>query len=461
MRLPLLWIIVAAAVGLGLVLLGGNLLLHPDLPLVTAAGFDDELITPNADGVDDVTTFRYSLTRNADVSLVLIGADGQEYIFREPQPLFAQDYQVLFSGVVDGYVNVGEVTGGVVERRLIPNGDYTWRLIAEDAVTGELQTLSGPINIRDADTPLPDIETFTISPSVFTPNQDGRDDRVEINVYVSKPGASVRAFLVGENGQEIPISARKEGNINEDAQRIIFDYEGGVDLNADPPPDGTYRVVVLAQDEEGQRVRAESELTILQGGKPFAEIVPQAVGVDVVFVSRPYDERYYSGNGEVGALIAPPDDPDNFAFQAITMPVGDMLVFMLTVENYSDVPLRTTGPPPGTVYQQDQTPAAMNAMESSGAWRVGIQCETSETSFPYRWSLGNEDVLINETAADGEVFKYLPPNSRSVVWGAVRLTEINPLQNPQTCWAGLIHEDVAISERNSRVGPRDVQLVQP
>ncbi|QPC80579.1 hypothetical protein G4Y79_12740 [Phototrophicus methaneseepsis] len=460
MRIPVIWTIVAAVVGVIAVIFVGSLLIQPDLPLVVEAGFDREGITPNADGDNDIATFSYELTRNARVSILLEDAGGQIYAFRDAQQRIAQKYNVQFSGVVDGYVLPGEQLGGTVMQRLIPDGNYTWRLRA-DAPDGETQEVSGTLSIRDADVPLPDITTFTISPSTFTPNQDGRADRVAINVYVAKPDADVRVVLLGEENSEIPISARKEGNINEDAQRYIFDYAGGVDLNADPPPDGTYEVVVTAQDEEGQIVRASSELTIRDGGKPFAEIVAQSTGVDVAFVAVPYDERFFSDASGLGDLVEIPEDGDILAQQAITMNVGDMLVFKLTVENYSDVPIRTTWPLPGTVYQQDQLAAAMGRNESSGAWRVGIECESSTNTYPYRWAIGGDDVLVTETGQTGEVFKYLPANSRSTVWGAIRFTDLNENFNPQTCYAGLIHEDVAVSERNSRVGPVEIELVDP
>ncbi|MCA9889516.1 MAG: hypothetical protein KC546_14145 [Anaerolineae bacterium] len=459
MRIPIFWTIIAAVIGVVLVGIVGVSLIQPDQPLVTSAGFDRDEITPNADGENDVANFTYDLTRNATVSILLQDADGITYTFRDSQERIPQSYTVQFGGVVDGFVLPDEVLGGTVERRLLPDGDYTWELVAE-ASDGEVVTFDGSLAVRDADVPLPDIVTFTVSNPVFTPNQDGRTDRVEINVYVAKADAEVSVVLIGEDGQEIPISSRKEGNTSGDEQRHPFDYEGGIDLNAEPPPDGTYIIRATATDDEGQRVSATSELTIQNGGKPFAEIVAQAVGVDVVFITMPYDERFFSDTERMGDLVEMPDDPAAFAATDITMNVGDMLVFMLTVENYSDVPIRTTWPPPGTVYQQDQRPAAMGQNDSPGAWRIGIECDASKSSYPYRWAIGTEDVLITEVVSEDEVYYYLPPNTRSVVWGAIRFTEIDATRNPQTCYAGLIHEDVALSERNSRVGPRSVELVE-
>jgi hypothetical protein len=203
-------------------------------------------------------------------------------------------------------------------------------------------------------------------------------------------------------------------------------------------------------------------LTIEDGGDPQAEIAPQSVGVDVIFAHQPYDDDYLSQTEQFGELISPPDSPDDMSLSAITMPVGDVLVFMLTVENYSDVPIRTTGPAPGTVYQEDQRAATLGWYDQSGAWRVGIDCDTAPSDYPWRWAVGSaEDLLTVEDTETGEVYYYLPAGERAVVWGAIRMTDLVASRNPQNCWAGLIHEDVEVSIRNSRVGAREVELVDP
>jgi hypothetical protein len=145
----------------------------------------------------------------------------------------------------------------------------------------------------------------------------------------------------------------------------------------------------------------------------------------------------------------------------ITMPVGDMLVFALTVENYGDVAIRTAGSPPGTVFDWTQRAATFDEFDESGAWRVGIDCDTAMSDYPWRWRLGGDDDLATVVDPnDGEIYYYLPAGARAVIWGAIRMTEIEA-RNPQNCWAGLIHEDVGISQLNGYVGPRRVELVDP
>jgi hypothetical protein len=461
MRFPILLTIIAAAVGLALVYVVGAMVIDPNVPLILSANFDDARITPNADGDGDITTFRYELSRSAFVSLTFTHEDGREFVFRQNESRTPRNYSVLFSGVVDGYINEGESfpPDMVIERRLIPDGSYTWLLVAENET--EREEASGTFTIENADSPLPFISTFTVGSREFSPNQDGISDRVVINVYLEKD-AALSAYLQTETGQRFPIAQREEWSREGEAGRYTFDYEGGVDLGQDPPPDGDYTIVALAQDDEGQRIRRESQLAIRMGGKPRADIPPQAVDSDVLFITMPYDERYFSDIEAVGALLDMPEYPDAVRPSVVTVPLGDMLVFRLTVNNYSDVPLRTTSPMPGTVYQQDQIAASLGALEEPGAWRVGIQCATSLSSFPYRWAIGSADDLITIVDPDtGREFQYLPPQTQSVVWGAIRMTDLNPLANPQTCWAGLIHESVGIGVENVYVGARDIELADP
>jgi len=461
MRLSRKVTMLAAALGLALVFVLGRILLKPPVPLILEASFDRPAISPNADGADDLAVFDYRLSRPATVSLSLVSESGKQFYFRESQPRDDGEYSVLFSGVVDGFVHDGETVYGQIERRLVPNSAYRWVLEAQTD-QGSAMSVDGSLLVEHGDTPLPLMSEFTVSPNIFSPNQDGIGDRVSINVYLEKDVERLDVFLLGEDGLRIPISARVEERQYGEAGRHLFDYEGGIDLGVDPPPDGAYRVVALAQDHVGQRVRMEGDLTIETGGKPFAEIKPQAPGVDVAFGVQPFDEKWFSHAESLGALLPQPDDASSLAYsQQITVPLGDMLVFRLTVENYGPVPIRTSGPAPGTVYQQDQLAGTLGFFDESGAWRVGIQCETSITSFPYRWAIARDDRLqeVYDEASEN-TYRYLAPGERAVVWGAIRMAEVKA-RNPQNCWAGLIHEDVAISLRNNHVGMRSIMIVDP
>src|SRR5262245_18542333 len=95
--------------------------------------------------------------------------------------------------------------------------------------------------------------------------------------------ATLTPYLEGQDGQRFYVAELKQDILPVKAGRHLFDYDGGVDLGGDPPPDGTYKVVATEQDAVGQIVERTATLTIAQGGKPYAQIVPQNSGVSVVF----------------------------------------------------------------------------------------------------------------------------------------------------------------------------------
>lgn len=454
--------IVAAGLGALLFVVIAAFVLTPPLPLIASASFDRAAISPNADGLGDVAVFNYALSRPATISILLTSTSEKTYYFRRDQARDDGEYSVQFSGVVDGFLRENEIVHGTIERRLIPNGSYTWRLEAQSKDSEDAMVASGNLEVEMGDTPLPLMSEFAIAPNVFSPNQDGVADRVSINVYLEKNVERLDVFLLGPADARIPISARVEERQYGEAGRHRFDYEGGIDLGADPPPDGAYQVVALAQDKVGQRIRLEGGLTIETGGKPYAEIKPQEVGVEVAFDVQPYEDRFLASAIRLGDLLRQPDDIASLAYsQQITVPPAHMLVFRLTVDNYGEVPIRTSGPPPGTVYRQDQLAGSLGAFDESGAWRVGIQCETSKSSFPYRWAVAPDDQLVEVfDEASGNTYRYLPPGQRAVVWGGIQITHAEA-RNPQNCWAGLIHEDVAISLRNNHVGMRSIMIVDP
>ncbi|MCS6870963.1 MAG: hypothetical protein NZ571_05850 [Anaerolineae bacterium] len=460
MRFSPVLLATAALVAALAVIVAGNALLQPSRPLLLEASFSLARITPNADGIDDVTEIRYALSRTARLSITLTRADGTRFAFREDEVRTAGEYRVLFSGVVNGFALPEERLGGIVERRLMPDGEYTWEIRAVDVQTGAVMSKSGTLMLADGISQLPDIQTFEIAPEVFTPNQDGYDDRVSINLYLAAP-ARLTVYLESADGVRYYVAERFEGRLPDEGGARVFDYDGGVDNNVTPPPDGEYRVIALAEDRIGQRVRREGRVTIRDSGLPNAEIVAQSSGRTVTWATMPYDDSYYTDSQTQGKRVEPPLGVQSTMAQ-ITMPQGDLLIFRLTVLNYGSTPIRTIGPWQGTVYQYDQTEAAMTTPENrdaiSGAWRVGVQCERSESSYPWRWALGTQEELTR-VERDGEVLWYLQPNQQVTVWGAVRMTRLIPTRNPQKCFAALIHEDVAIPPRQNRVGEIDVRLV--
>jgi uncharacterized repeat protein (TIGR01451 family) len=394
-------------------------------PLLTDVSFDRERITPNADGDTDVLKITYTLNRSAEVSITFEDSGGSRYIFRQNArrgPSVEKPYQVLFSGVVEGYTLPGEsFTGFEIKKRVLQDGDYVWTVEAEDDA-GHTERVTGTVSIEEADVALPALQNMSVSPPVFTPNRDGISDRAKINVALSKDDTSLAVYLLDEDGTRYPVERDEQTLAREGrAGLYAFDYDAGVDDGAQPPPDGTYTVYAEAEDPVGQRTLATTTLTIQEGGVPMA----------------------YIFNGEV-------------KWSSASVPLGETLTFTLTVDNDGPAPIRTSGPPPGTVYQSDQNYATLGAYIQSGAFRVAVHCENATTNYPWRWAVGDESVLEER---DGQL--YLPPFTRAVVTGGIRFVDVVGARNPQYCWAGLIHEDVEISPVNDRVDPVSLLIEVP
>jgi hypothetical protein len=457
MGLSKLWVSVIALGAAVIAGVAGYLLLNPPRPLLADVGFTETRITPNADQDTDITEFHYTLSETARITLAFESADGQRYAFRENVRRVPGDYTVLFSGVVDGFQLPDETPlEGVLETRLLPDGLYTWTLRA--TADGDEHVESGTLEIAEGDPELPLITAFDVGPTLFTPNQDGIRDRINVNVFLSKPSA-LQVFLQDAKGVQIFLPRREREREPGEEGNHEYDYDGGVDLGFRPPEDGTYTLYAVSQDDEGQRYVLTREITVEDSGLPQVEIIPQSTGGTVCFEGHPYEESYMTTAESEGEKIEQPTAICS-ALTTLTLPVGDILVFHLTIRNYGETPVRTAGPFPGTVYSDTQLASTLDAYEESGAYRLGIECGTSLTSYPWRWALAPLDELTAVYDAENDqTYFYLQPGQRSEVWGAVRLTEIIPARNPQPCWAGLIHEDVGIQPQQNNVGRREIELV--
>ena len=466
MRLSPVLVLIVAVLVLIVLGIGGALVLQPPRPLLADVSFSLGTITPNADGQDDVTIINYTLNRNATVTISLTDkASQRSYLFRDSERRPVGTYAVGFSGVVQGYKLDGEPDGGVVEARLIPNGEYAW-LVNATADDGSTMQSTGMLTVAEADDVLPAMTTFEVSTTVFTPNQDGYADRLGINIYMPKE-ATLTAYLTQPDSDvRYYISERKLADSPSAVQGAVhqFDYDAGVDTDAEPPPDGDYTLVVIAEDKEGQRVRRETTITLKDGGLPQAEIVNQSTGSTVTWATMPYSDAYFTDAKTQGTTVTAPEailSPQT----TLTLPKSDLLIFSLVVSNYGKTPIRTEGPWPGTVYQYEQTDGAMRLPDSeqfsTGSFRVGVECERTTTSFPWRWAIGSQNKLTKVIAPDGQTLYYLMPGQKVTVWGAIRMTTVIRTANPQKCWAGLIHQGVRIPFAQGHVGEVSVELKTP
>ncbi len=382
-------------------------------PLLSNVSINPQTISPNADGLTDVTRISYSLNRSANLSIYLVDQEGRRHYFRQSRRRSVGDYQVDFSGVVDG--------------TMLPDGPYTWTVeaVADD---GQTTTQQGQLVIENADTTKPELQGFSVYPQVFTPNQDGIADRVTVNYYLTKE-AQVSVYLIAADGETRYPIAEKEREVEPGEPGFhTYDYEGGVDLGADPPPDGLYTVHAEAVDRVGNHTVITETLTIREGGVPRADIV----SADVDF--------YNPATGDQ------------------VVPLGATLAFTLTVENFGKVPIRTTGPTSGELYRSDENFNTKNFFESAGVWRVGIDYEGNPSyAYPYRWAIGNLDELEKRVINNNTQY-YLLPGRRAIVTGSIQILAAPGNNDTVNFWAGLIHEKVAIDTFNDYVSPTPIRI---
>ncbi|MFQ5612491.1 MAG: hypothetical protein ACE5H9_10195 [Anaerolineae bacterium] len=372
-----------------------------------------ETISPNADGVTDVARISYRLSRSANLSIYLLDEDGHRYYFRRDRRRSRGDYSVDFGGGVEGAV--------------LPDGSYTWVVEATDD-DGQVARREGRLVIQDADVEKPELQGFSVYPQVFTPNRDGIDDRIDINYFLTKE-AKVTVYLLAPGGETKYPIAEVERDVEPGSPGFhTYDYEGGVDLGAEPPPNGTYTVWAEAVDRAGNHTVVTSTLTIKEGGVPRADIVQ--ANVDFF-------------NPETGDK---------------TVPLGGTLAFTLTVENFGNVPIRTIGPDSGTHYTSDENFNTKGYSQSSGVWRVGIDYEGNPSyAYPYRWAVGSMDEL-ERREINGRTEYYLMPGQRATVVGSIQILDVPADKDVVNFWAGLIHEDVRIDPFNDHVDPQPINI---
>jgi len=252
---------------------------------------------------------------------------------------------------------------------------------------------------------------------------------VTMNYYLTKQ-AEVAVYLIAPDGKtRYPIAERESVVKPGEPGFHTYDYEGGVDRGADPPPDGLYTVHAEAVDRVGNRNILTKTIEIKEGGVPRADIVQ----ADVTFY-----------NPQTNTPI---------------VPVGQTLAFTLTVENFGTVPIRTIGPSSGEGYQSEENFNTKGFTESAGGWRIGIDYEGNPAyPYPYRWAIGNLSQL-DKRVINGQTFYYLLPGQRAQVIGSIKLNEAPPGRRDRvTFWAGLIHEQVSIDAFNDHVDPQPIVI---
>ncbi len=379
-----------------------------------------DTISPRVGSDNAATTIHYRVGREAAVSIFLTDAQGKQHVFRAAQPRVPGEYDATFTGAIND--------------RVLPDGKYTLVIQAQDAA-GQIAKVEKNLTLTQADSVAPELQNFTVFPDTFTPNQDGIADRVIIRYNLTK-AAKIDLYL-SDGKQRYEVAEKKTTlNVKDGYSQPgphEYDYDGGIDLLATPPPDGTYTVIAEAVDAVGNRVRAEKKLTIKDSGIPRATI--SNGGVE------------WGPKGLPSLKIEP---------TAIIVPLGETVTFTVTVQNIGPVPLRTKGPEPGTLYTTSENFNTKKFYEEPGVWRVGLDYEGNSAgrAYPFRWQIGSTKELTR-VVMDGKEYFYLMPGQRVTVSGSLRIVDKPPRVNVYH-WVGLIQEDVRIVE--DRVEPKQVTV---
>ena len=151
--------------------------------------------------------------------------------------------------IVDGGGNVARtlVSGRRLRRGTVT---YTWngrddqgRFVAEGVykprvhLTDQHRTIDLP-NEMHVDTTAPRISIVSLAPRTFSPNGDGRNDRIRIAYRISEPAHAI-LFV---DGKRVIFTRRQ-------LQRSSLDWNGRIEGKAVPP--GDYRVWLAAEDPAG------------------------------------------------------------------------------------------------------------------------------------------------------------------------------------------------------------------
>ena len=350
-------------------------------------------ISPNADGIDDLTRLHYTIGREALVTIVFENEDAR-FVWRNQERRVAGDYQGWFSGVVND--------------RVLPNGNYQVTLSAESVAGDEQFSQSVALSIVEADMVAPEILNLEVTPPIISPNRDGVKDEAVITYWLSKPMGKVEVYILGPDGTRYAVPADEIRDPTDEGGHTQR-FDGGVGRGAVPPPDGEYMVVVKAQDKVGASTTVSSTLRLENGGLPLAQITR-------------HDAQ----------------------FSTEILVLGQTLFFTTTVTNKGNAPIRTHGPEPGTIYDSTVNYNNFNEPIQDGAWRIGLDFDGNPVyngrRYPYRWQVGRNEEL---TEIDGEW--YLLPGQEVTVTGGLRLLEMPPREKPGF-WVGLIHENVRFIE---------------
>src|SRR5262249_7729183 len=198
-----------------------GLVAPPTVPAALAIGVataEPETISPNGDGIADAATVSYSLTAPASVTVtVLDGSAVPVATLTQAEQQRAGEHTVAFTA--DG----------------LPDGRYTVEIDAADAT----RSVSRTVDVTVTRT----LGNVTLAPQAFSPNGDGRADRLAVR-FTLLAAASVRVRVLRDGAW----GATPFGGTLEAGRRVVY-WNGSKRVGR--LLDGSYAMVVEATDEVG------------------------------------------------------------------------------------------------------------------------------------------------------------------------------------------------------------------
>jgi hypothetical protein len=183
---------------------------------ITAAAAAPEAISPNEDGQDDTTTITYTLSAAANVTATVVDASGTQVAELERSRWRrATEHTLAFDGLG------------------LPDAVYTIHLLAKAA--GGLEATKD-VAVAVSRT----LGAAKASPSVLTPNGDGRADQLAVSFALNAP-AAVRVRVLREGTW---VATAFAGELGAGVQMIRWDGRKRVGRARD----GAYEAVVEAAD---------------------------------------------------------------------------------------------------------------------------------------------------------------------------------------------------------------------
>ncbi|MBV8085504.1 MAG: hypothetical protein JO247_11885 [Chloroflexi bacterium] len=325
-------------------------------PLLSV-GVRQVTVSPNADNTaNDEISIPYSLGVPAHVTITLLQPDGKTIPLRDNDRA-AESYALPFTGVID--------VPNSTDEKVLADGTYK---VVFDARTSTGQTAQQTVQatVKDAD-PVPlDITNIALSNPTFSPNGQGVRtdangqqvdlDQTTINYALSKD-ATVDITVLDKDGSTTPIQAPAQEKAG--LQSVTWDGKGPSGIAV---ANGVYTLHISASDTSGNVTDRTTTVTITDSGTPEVQIT-------------------------------------SARFFPTALGIGQTLNVEITVKNSGDVPIKTEGPPPGTVYKTTDTylgfalPGSQQPqyVDTAGRWRVGVRWTSSAGQYPVRWGFFADD----------------------------------------------------------------------